>query len=316
MRTLYILALSAILFSACETDVNRPLPEHTSQLVLYSTMEPGDSVRLYLSRSYGPLERVTVNDLLIDDAEVKFWIDGVQMTDVLYRDSASFFGFGDSSAYYLGRDAVVETGDLVTIEVSHPDYGTARGETTIPTAGTVVKAELIQNAFRTVFSSTDAYTQSILRLTFNDMAGVRSFYRVQRGFFSFRDPDFPTQLQFGALTVFGPAVPTSDGGFETVDDYAENPDGGEIVIDFLCEMPNAFAPVDQWKEVTLDSIWVSTEFANVDYAEYQQKLLLQQRSGGNGISLTPNEPVELYSNIDGGYGVVGAFTVKTDSLAF
>lgn len=316
MRTLYILALSAILLSACETDVNRPLPEHTSQLVLYSTMEPGDSVRLYLTRSYGPLERVTVNDLLIDDAEVKFWIDGVQMTDVLYRDSASIFSIGDSSGYYLGRDAVVGTGDLVTVEVSHPDYEAARGETTIPAAGTVIKAELIQNAFQTAFSADDGYTQSILRLTFNDLAGVRSFYRIQRGFFSFRDPDFPTQLQFGALDVYGPAVPTSDGGFESVDDYAENPDGGEITIDFLCEMPNASAPVDQWKEVNLDSLWVTTEFANEDYAEYQQKLRLQQQSGGNGISLTPNEPVELYSNIEGGYGVIGGFTSKTDSVAF
>ncbi|MDP5170579.1 MAG: DUF4249 domain-containing protein, partial [Bacteroidia bacterium] len=121
MRTLYILALSAILLSACETNVDRPLPEHTAQLVLYSTMEPGDSVRLYLTRSYGPLERVTINDLLIDDAEVKFWINGVPMANVQYRDSASIFGFGDSSAYYLGRDAVVKTGDLVAVEASHPD---------------------------------------------------------------------------------------------------------------------------------------------------------------------------------------------------
>lgn len=316
MRTFYLLALSAIILSACETDVNLPLPEHNSQLVLYSTMQPGDSVRLYLSRSYGPLERVTVNDLLIDDAEVSFSIDGVSMTDIQYRDSLSFFGFEDSSAYYLGKDATVASGDFVAIEVTHPEYGTARGETRIPATGEVLKAELIQNAFRTVFSSTDAYTQSLLRLTFRDMAGIQSFYRVRQGFFSFRDPDFPTQLQFGALTIYGPALPTSDGGFESVEEYAESPDGGEITVDFLCDMPNAFAPVDQWKEVTLDSLWVTTEYANVDYAEYQQKLRLQQQANGNGISLTPVEPVELYSNVEGGYGVIGAFTVAVDSLAF
>lgn len=316
MNRLYIILL-ALLGIACEDTVDIPLPEHTSRLVFFSATQPGDSLRLHLTRSYGPLERVTVSDLLIDDAEVTFSLNGVAQGNVLYRDTSfnSQFSLGDSSSYYLSLGEVAEAGDRITIEVSHPDFETARGETVVAQAGSVVKSELIQNAFRSVFSADDAYTQSILRLTFSNPNDAAAFYRINRAFFSFTDPTAPNQVQFGVMTILGPAVPASDGGFETPELYAEQPSPGEITIDFLCELPNAFAPVDQWVEVEPDSLWIETEFANADYAQYLEKLQTQQQSVG-GINLTPAEPVELFSNVEGGFGVVGSFTVKTDSLVF
>lgn len=316
MNRLYIILL-ALLGVACEEAVDLPLPEHNTRLVFYSATQPGDSLRLHLTRSYGPLERVTVNDLLIDDAEVTFFINGVDQGSVRYRDTSfnSQFGLGDSSSYYLSLGETAQAGDRITIEVSHPDYETARGETVISQAGSVIKSELIQNAFRSVFSANDAYTQSILRLTFTNPNDAAAFYRINRAFFSFTDPSAPNQEQFGVMTILGPAVPASDGGFESLELYAEQPSSGEITIDFLCELPNAYAPVDQWVEVEPDSLWIDTEFANSDYAQYLEKLQAQQQSAG-GISITPSEPVELYTNVEGGYGVVGSFTVKTDSLVF
>lgn len=316
MNRLYIILL-ALLALACEETVDIPLPEHTARLVFFSATQPEDSLRLHLTRSYGPLERVTMNDLLIDNAEVTFFLNGVDQGQVQYRDTSlhSQFGDGDSSSYYLSLGEPAQAGDRITIEVSHPDFETARGETVIPQAGSVIQSQLIQNAFRSVSSANDAYTQSLLRLTFSNPNDAAIFYRVNRAFFSFINPTAPNQQQFGVMTILGPAVPASDGGFESLELYAEQPSSGEITIDFLCELPNAYAPVDQWVEVEPDSLWIETEFANSDYAQYFEKLRAQQQSAG-GINLTPAEPVELYSNVEGGHGVVGSFIIRTDSLVF
>ncbi|MDP5170887.1 MAG: DUF4249 domain-containing protein [Bacteroidia bacterium] len=318
MRRFIYLLLIATLTQACETNVNVPLPPHTSRLVLNSFLSAGDSVRLFLTRSYGPLERVTIQDLLIEDATVRFWIDDVEMTTVDFRDSIVDPFFGERSAYYVGRNGVPAAGSRVRVEVTHPDYEMASGETTLPSSARMIKAELIQNAYRQSIGNNDTYTQSILRVTFEDPNSESNYFRIDRAYFTFRDPDFPTQVQGGALSVIGPAVPTSDGGFEATGSFGtdENGSGGTVVIDFLCEMPNAFSPASEWKEVLLDSLYVSSETANEDYALYQEKLTLQQQNSGGGIQLSPSEPVELYNNIDGGYGVIGGYVLRADTLAF
>jgi Domain of unknown function (DUF4249) len=316
MRTLII--LFSVLLTACEVTIDRPLPPHESKLVLHAFTRPDDSLRLSLTRSYGPLENVTVNDLLVDDATVRMWFNGVEQTPVDYRDTIMDPFFGTRSGYYLPRAAVPKEGDRVTIEVSHPEYGTARGETVLPMRATLVKVEIIQDAFRQVRGegSGQPYTQSILRLTINDPAGNENRYRIDFLRMLTVDPALPGFLIPEVVQVYGVATPSSDGGFETTSEYAddEGKDGQQMVVDFLCELPNAYVELAQWQAYDIDSVEVYFTNANRDFAEYQEKLRLQRDANNGGISLTPAEPVELYDNIDGGFGVVGGFLQQIENL--
>ncbi len=316
MKHLLFFICFGCVLSACEVEVDRPLPEHTPQMVFQGFMTPGDSVRLYLSRSYGPLEQVQIRDLLVDDAAVRFWINGVEMSQVIYRDTLISSFQELRSGYYLGKDATIPPGSRIDVEATHPDFGTARAGTTLPTPARILKVETIQNAFRQVFGNDDTYTQSILRVSFEDPAGEPNFYRILNAFIIYRRPDQPNQLRSQGLSVYGPALASSDGGFEAVTLYAtdETMDGQVVTADFLCEFPDAYSPIDQWQEVLVDSLFLEVEYANQDYGEFQEKLFLQSQSVGGGISITPPEPVELYDNVEGGYGSIGGYVVKSDTI--
>lgn len=312
------LLLLSLLLAACEVTIDRPLPPHEPKLVLHAFTQPDDSLRLSLTRSYGPLEKVTVNDLLVDDATVRMWFNGIEQTPVVYRDTVIDPFFGTRSGYYLPRPAVPREGDRVTIEVSHPEYGTARGETVLPTRAAVVKAEIIQDAFRQSRGDFNgqSYTQSLLRLTFDDPAGVENRYQVTFLRMLTVDPALPGILIPEVVQVYGVATPSSDGGFEASSQFADDDgkDGQQIVVDFLCELPNAFVEPAQWRAYEIDSLELFFLNANRDFAEYQEKLLLQRDANNGGISLTPSEPVELYDNIEGGFGVVGGFLEQQENL--
>lgn len=304
-----------LMLYACEVSVDRPLPPHEPKMVLQAYLSPELPLALYLSRSYGPLERVTMNELLIKDANVQITVDGQPQSPVVYHDTLSFFGFEDSTGFYVVPDAQVASGQRIAFAATHPDYGTASGETTIPSGADITRIGVVQNAYREIFGPGDAYTQSLLQLQVADPPGEANYYRVREMYFAFRDPEFPQQQQYGAASILGPAVPSSDGGFVADGRYAsdEANNGGPLDLEFVVELPNAYAPANDWREVIIDTIFLDLEFANEDYARYQEQLQLQRESSG-GIQITPSEPVEPYDNIEGGFGAIGAFLTRRDTL--
>ncbi|MEO1448298.1 MAG: DUF4249 family protein, partial [Bacteroidota bacterium] len=85
---LYIGLILAIGLSACESDLDVPLPPHTPKLVVNAYLTPTEPAQVYVSRSIATLEKVEVEDLILKDATVEIWENDTKIQTLAFRDSA------------------------------------------------------------------------------------------------------------------------------------------------------------------------------------------------------------------------------------
>ncbi|MEL6674764.1 MAG: DUF4249 domain-containing protein [Bacteroidota bacterium] len=301
---------------ACEQTLDRPLPEHTPRLVVYGFLSPGEIVDVYVSRSYGPLDELSIDELLIPDASLDLKLGSSSYTDPTYIDTI-FFPSDPNTATGAYRFAAArpEVGQTVSLEVSHPDYETVSAQTVVPNPIEVVGGNLEQNAYREVQPDGSGEYQSLLHITVDDPADITNFYRVGECWMGVEDPNQPNNLIWEPVEVLGPAVLSQSGGYVADGTYAsdESINGQVGDLTFLVRLRNAFDDPAQIQEFAVREVAVFTETADEAYARFQEDLDLQRNSLG-GISLTAPEPIIVFSNIENGYGLLGGLVTSRDTL--
>lgn len=313
---IYLLLATVLSLFACQTTLDIPLPPHEAKLVLNAFVEPGEAIDLYLTRSYGPLELPTIEELLISDADVSVSIDGQDIGEMVYRDTAFFPGATDNnvSGKYF-NSATPQSGQEIKVVVVHPDYETIEASTRIPAPINIVDASIDQYIIREIFPDGTGRFQSILNLTIADPAGETNYYVVDADI-EYEDPDFPGQALRAFANVQGVArlgeegVYTTDGTLFGDQDF----DGQTETIQLLCELPNSYNDPGLIKTLDIKKIFVYALSVSEGYARYQLKLQDQQ-GGLGGINILQAEPVIVYSNVENGYGVLGSSVASLDTIS-
>ncbi len=307
------------LLSACEKSVELPLPPHDPKIVVNARLSAGDSIEVYVSRSYGPLEDVDSENIQLTDATVEILDNGQSLGQLAYRDTTvqDFWGSGEIIlGKYVLRNHLAQADHTYSIKVSHPDYESVTAETTVPKAMKITQAEVAQNAFRKVYGDGYAEYQSLLRITVDDPAAIENFYRINHLQITVRntfEPSIPDSIFTMDIYVEGVAEEAGDGGYEALESYGKDEtfDGTSGTIDFLCYLPTSDLAPNEIFDMEFTELIITSLSANADWYQYIDKVNLQRGSDIDDIGLFPSESVVVYTNVENGYGIFGAATKKT-----
>lgn len=300
--------------AGCETNVNIPFPEHTPKLVVYGFFEPDSIVKVYVARSYGFNEPVNSSSLVIQDAEVELWVDGVFTETMPYQDSAfrlsqifQFISNNDTiiAGRYESRYRVPNGPTSFEIRVKHPDYETAIGTVKAFNPPVVDSVRLVQRfvTYTDPLSPGSTLFYSLLSLRLQDNGNEANGYsfRLEGAFFAPQTGD--TLYNWNSFLT--PAVLGVSGYESSNDVYVLDTawNGQSIRLDFLLNLDNyqGSNPNDtvDWNEFTIEANALSQE-----EVEFDRKRGLQQNA--SGFDFFPPEPVVVRGNVVGGYGFLSA----------
>ena len=338
---LHITTAAALLFSACSTDLEVPFPRHDPKLTLNTFLTEGKPIDLYLTRSFGTLEDVTADKILIRDAVVQLFRDGTLLGNMAFIDtmlmdtvfSYTFSpgpGLPDTTFYYIEERKTAKylpaqpidlprAGETYRFVATHPSYGTATAETTIPAQPDVLSLRVARDSLVTR-EFIDGYQDrwASLKVRINDPAGEENYYNFIASF-RYRYPiiDFPeADTTFGWDWAATEIRRDPDGySYGVRGPLADTEIDGTGALYAWLRLPGCCGYANERDDKNYEYIDLTLQVISMTdiYAQFQKKLQLQRENRLDGIesAFLPTEPVVIPSNVEGGYGVVGAFNSTT-----
>jgi hypothetical protein len=248
---------------------NIDAPKVEAELVVFSFLSPEDSIiKVEVSLSKPIFGKANSSNDVVTDANVTITNDAGFAATIAFQDSAS--------AYLLPTSLYpIEAGRTYTIHVAAAQK-TVYGTTTVPT--TIIQPGVFTYQKRSN-SGSMYYTYSY---KWQDEPGTKNYYRSSLEN-SYSYVDF-----FGDTTFYHEEV-----GADVFTD--ENKDG--LVLNGICDDYNSGFNVDS-SYFTIDYYLLNTD---IHYYEYHKRRLIYY--GDDPFS----EPLQQYSNINGGLGVVASY---------
>lgn len=337
---LQILALLAILFSACQKEIEFDKKLIQPKLVINSFIEADSLIDVKVSASK-TIPGLESSFKWLNDATVKLFVNDVE-TEVLQGYPIEIEDREDNYWYYsndtrptYGYHTVntrAENGKTYRIEVTHKDYEAAFAETSLPESPNLLSyksEEITQN----LYGADQRAVQISMR--FKDKANEQNYYRINIKAFTgtwypnFREKDDTTGIIQLRTYYYGNI---------TSDDKLLNPEQ-EDANDFLFGSPgntyNLFT--DEFidgKEYELtfsimpnnNTVWYNGElmvFGDKPGEFYHLTIQLQTLTRDAYLYMRSSyaqmwygddffsEPVQAYSNIENGVGIFSGFSATT-----
>ena len=282
---LYILALFAVLISlhSCKKVIDIDLPPADSKVVVNSFFTDGSPIQLHLSKSIGILDDGFPE---CNDATVVLLVNNVK-TDTLYPDDGFYYSH-----------IIAERGKNYSLAVSVPDMDSVFCEDIIP------ERTIIQNCVLTDSELTDDYGYNVkeLKLDFQDSPGP-GFYEVELA-----GKDINGEKVFITFSRNSDPIITSTGLL----DYSPRTliFTDEMFDGKACSVKIYFGS-DWYCDYNLRIILRSVSEA---YYKYKEKQFAYLFSLDYDIISGMSEPVNLYSNISGGYGIFAGYSYDEKTI--
>ncbi len=301
---LYIISATFVL-SGCEKVIYLEVDAQVDKLVVNTIMAPGEYASSRVTLSADPLA-LSFDGLGVTDATVTITRNG--------NTSFVLDNYGDG-AYGLEPEAsMIEPGDALTMTVTAPGRDPVEASTNIPNLVPITSAKILDTTYREYsYSAVDPDGNIIIIDT------IIPYYQIE---IIFTDPEETNH--YGLTILYQDALFTVTACFTT-----DNPifgldnswvsssieEGGEVTICDEIRFPD-YANNGEEIRIVLDVFAIETMFAtepkfvcqlsnlNEDYYTYFSSSSLQQANNGDPFS----EPVVVYSNIEGGFGIFAGFT--------
>ena len=289
---LYFFTFS-MLFASCDIVVDLDIPEHERVLVVNSILTTDSMINASISHSVGAFDASSIS--YVNNATVEVYEDGVLLGEMDEQAYLSYDSSGElDSTYVYNFNQNPVAGKIYSYEIAHPDYEAVRAETTVPA---VVKLNVNDV---TLLSEEDYIKHYRVRFSFND-APEDNFYRLRLryqneyydGFDYFESNDASmissTGVQSDGATFYG--------NESLFDDDMFNGTEKEISIDFFVYNNKPF-------EYTL-------ELTSVSESYYTYIRSLRAHYDNQDQFIFAGEPVQVFTNIENGLGVLGSMFVDT-----
>lgn len=285
-----ILVLVALLcgMASCVKDVEFNGEQSDPVLVVNGVQQAGKTANLCIEKSWFFLDSEI--DFRVKDVEVDLYVNGSFKESLQVRDSLADYAF----TYCEGRYELCE-GDRLRFEVRSSEFETAYAEVTLPESPTVI-------SFDTVSVDLD-YGTIEFAVEIDDPVGADFYnlyfynaFEVEYSVYSFysSDPVFTDPLDLGADDLMGETSDYYGGGLYNVfaDTYF---DGRTYTVNFTCYA---------WDMEFLDPFVIEMSRVNESLYKYQKTAKKYQENDPNGIIGMFAEPVQVYTNVENGVGIV------------
>ena len=298
---LYFFILSMI-FTSCDIVVDLDIPEHQRVLVVNSILTTDSMINASISHSVGAFDASSIS--YVNNATVEVYEDGILLGEMDEQVSYSYNYMDElDSTYVYNFNQNPVAGKIYSYEIVHPDYEAVRAETTVPAA-----VKLNVNDV-TLLSEQDYEKHYRVRFSFND-APEDNFYRLRLrnpntyyGFDYFESNDASmissAGVQSDGATFYGDEALFNDEMFNGTEK--------EISIDFFDS--NKFF----WGEEPDDDFETeyTLELTSVSESYYTYIRSLRAHFDNQDQFIFAGEPVQVFTNIENGLGVLGSMSLDT-----
>ena len=299
---LYFFTFS-VLFASCDIVVDLDIPEHESVLVVNSILTTDSMINASISHSVGAFDARSIS--YVNNATVEVYEDGVLLGEMDEQASLSYDSSGElDSTYVYNFNQNPVAGKIYSYEIVHPDYEAVRAETTVPAS-----VKLNVNDV-TLLSEEDYEKHYRVRFSFND-APEDNFYRLRLRYQNEYYDGFD-YFESNDASIISSAGVQSDGatfyGDEALfDDEMFNGSEKEISIDFFDY--NNFL----WDEESDDDFETeyTLELSSVSESYYTYIRSLRAHYDNQDQFIFAGEPVQVFTNIENGLGVLGSMSLDT-----
>ena len=288
---LYFFTFS-MLFASCDIVVDLDIPEHERVLVVNSILTTDSMINASISHSVGAFDASSIS--YVNNATLEVYEDGVLLGEMNEEVSLSYDSMEElDSIYVYNFNHNPVAGKIYSYEIAHPDYESVRAETTVPAA-----VKLNVNDV-TLLSEQDYEKHYRVRFSFND-APENNFYRLRLRYHNEYYDRFD-YFESNDASIISSAGVQSDGatfyGDEALfDDEMFNGNEREISIDFFV--------YNKPFEYTL-------ELTSVSESYYTYIRSLRAHYDNQDQFIFAGEPVQVFTNIENGLGVLGSMSVDT-----
>ena len=295
---LYFFTFS-MLFASCDIVVDLDISEHKRVLVVNSILTTDSIINASISHSVGAFDASSIS--YVNNATLEVYEDGVLLGEMDEQASLSYDSTGElDSTYVYNFNQNPVAGKIYSYEIAHPEYEAVRAETTVP-----AEVKLNVNDV-TLLSEQDYEKHYRVRFSFNDAAEV-NFYRLR-----LRNPNTYSGFDYfesNDASIISSAGVQSDGatfsGDEALfDDEMFNGTEKEISIDF-------FDYKSFWFEEEGVEVQFILELTSVSESYYTYIRSLRAHYDNQDQFIFAGEPVQVFTNIENGLGVLGSMSVDT-----
>ena len=330
--TLITIAI-AILLTSCEKEIEFKGEQTDPKLVINSLVEPGQPVKASISKSFFFLD--TPDTSVPDDVVATLYVNGnyigemAKQFDTVYWGGYEYDDMGNEiPSYYLATSFVNDYcpagGDLVKIKASASGFEDVEATTSpLPNA---VEAQLdmdvtrwnswYQESYGETGEDSVLFISATVNLTItlidpNPGQGDAFRIRIER---TKSDPDSRNHIYCSAKyddPVFGSALPNND--FIDMSDLDTRPEGvfSDVLFDgrsYQVKFTEVYVEmtVDETFEPEFFRLPVRVEHLSKEYYNY-----LYTCDQGDVATQIYAEPIQTYTNVNGGYGIVAGRMVNT-----
>ena len=301
MKNLMFLLSFILLFSSCEMVVDLDIPEHEPVLVVNSVLSTDQPIQTSISHSIGAFDLNSISS--VNNASIEVFEDGelLGLMDVTSVSYFNYMGVLDSTyEYHLNHNPIA--GKTYTYEIAHDDYENVRAETFVPNAFDLNVQEI------SLLSSDDYESQYRIHFSFDDDALNKNYYRLRLKFIS-TNYQYNHDFETSDASIISSEGVENDGvaywGYEALfDDDLFNGTQKEISIDFW-----------DWKSFYVEEegyeVNYLLELTSISKAYYTYTRSLRAHQDNQDQFLFAGEPVQVYTNIENGLGILGASNTKS-----
>jgi len=315
----YIALIIMVLFSACEKEIKFSGDEVKTKLVLNGLLTPDFTVKINLTES-----RFFLDDGLlkkIDNATVTLWKDGSKI-EIL-----SNTGEGN----YVGT-TIPETGDNLRITATCEGFDPVDCSTGIVMPTPIISADTVnfkeEKGYYSDIDSSSYYlmTNFDLNITFKDPENIPNYYTINvymKYYFSNGDSLVsPVDYDSDDLVFQKGNDLNFLGNDNTIKSTLFNDelfDGKEYKLKIKTKYPvginigkSPFYPDEEDFELIHSEI--SVELQSLSYEYYMYLKTLEAKSNMSSFEESFSEPIQIYTNINGGIGILGSYSSSVYSI--
>jgi hypothetical protein len=302
-----VILFCALIISACNTVLDVELPEREPKLVVNCLFEQDSQFVFDVSVSKEILDTVTLRHL--EGAKIVLSAsDGTSET--ISTSQMTVVGFETKRAYVSNMRATV--GLTYSIEVSHPEYSS------VTSSASVESGVKITSIDTSVFIESNFGEQfPVLRMSvgFDDPVG-EDYYELKvykyGKIVTYEPPNFEpdTILSFEEVYYYFPSESLlSDLGASTFDDELFEGQSYKVTVNISSYY---LIDLDGFPTDTTSPSFLLPELRSIspEYYKYQTSLSRYRNAQGDPFA----QPVQVYNNIDGGFGIFAGFSKSSDTL--
>lgn len=297
-----ILNLFIILtFLSCQPE-NVDVPNTGRKIVINSLLETDSLIGANITTSAYIISDTAFHNQFTDitNARALIYENGIFLDSLTYG-----FTYGYSPNNYHSKRFYPKPGHQYEIKVDAPDKPEATAMTTIPG---IVNIERIDTT-RVILTNPELGASNIdmvFDVVFTDPANEQNYYLFftpgNPQYSTFQDPTAEENLYSGSEQL---GIAFSDQGFNGMQHHIMLTINGKG-IGYPFWDSNLYPPNS--KTVLYFKLYSITE----DYYNYIQTYILYQQNYNNPLA----DPSQVFSNVQGGYGIFGGAGVSCDSIIF